>query len=150
MAQRFGNFRIYFPNIVFKIIPDARLSKNQAAFRVPLNINKLDIKDYLTHIYNVTVTDVRTTVFPGKLVLNRRTGVKERQSRTKKAIVTIKEEFEYPEQPDVDNNFGGLQRKHAELRTRNRMKGWTNTTPEMKKLQDTLEKMRERAQEGKE
>ncbi|KAJ2082923.1 mitochondrial 54S ribosomal protein YmL41 [Coemansia sp. RSA 988] len=149
MAQQFGNFRIYFPNIVFKIIPDTRLSKNQAAFRVPLNINKLDIKDYLTHIYNVTVTDVRTTVFPGKLVLNRRTGVKERQSRTKKAIVTIKEEFEYPKPPDVDNQFGGLQKKYSELRTRNRMKGWTNATPEMKKLQDTLEKMRENVQEGK-
>ncbi|KAJ2003799.1 mitochondrial 54S ribosomal protein YmL41, partial [Coemansia thaxteri] len=62
MAQQLGGFRVYFPNLIFKIIPDARLSKNQAAFRVPLHVNKLDIKDYLANIYNVTVTDVRTTV----------------------------------------------------------------------------------------
>ncbi|KAJ2711050.1 mitochondrial 54S ribosomal protein YmL41 [Coemansia spiralis] len=134
MAQRFGSVKIYFPNIVFKIIPDTRLSKFQAAFRVPLNINKLDIKDYLTHIYNVTVTDVRTVVFPGKLVLNRFTGRKERASRTKKAIVTMKKEFTYPPEVNVDHDFGGLEKKYEKLRMANKMRGWTSQTPEMEKL----------------
>ncbi|KAJ2900849.1 mitochondrial 54S ribosomal protein YmL41 [Coemansia aciculifera] len=124
MAQRFGSLRVYFPNLVFKIIPDARLSKNQAAFRVPLNVNKLDIKDYLTHIYNVNVTDVRTAVFPGKVTLNRFTGQKERSSRTKKAIVTTTEEFEYPEEANVDRDFGGLDMKYEGLRRANKLKGW--------------------------
>ncbi|KAJ1883536.1 mitochondrial 54S ribosomal protein YmL41 [Coemansia sp. RSA 1722] len=124
MAQRFGNLKVYFPNIVFKIIPDARLGKNQAAFRVPLNVNKLDIKDYLSHIYNVTVTDVRTTVFAGKQTTNRHTGQKDRSSRIKKAIVTIKEEFEYPKEADVDKNFGGLELKYEQMRRANKLKGW--------------------------
>ncbi|KAJ2373058.1 mitochondrial 54S ribosomal protein YmL41 [Coemansia sp. RSA 2607] len=124
MAQRFGNLKVYFPNIVFKIIPDARLAKNQAAFRVPLNINKLDIKDYLTHVYNVTVTDVRTTVFPGKLAVNRYSGQKERSSRIKKAIVTMKEEFEYPKEANTDKDFGGLEMKYETLRRANKLKGW--------------------------
>ncbi|KAJ1805706.1 mitochondrial 54S ribosomal protein YmL41, partial [Coemansia sp. RSA 2599] len=106
------------------IIPDARLAKNQAAFRVPLNVNKLDIKDYLTHLYNVTVTDVRTTVFAGKLGTNRFTGQKERSSRIKKAIVTIKEEFEYPKEADVDKHFGGLELKYEQMRRANKLKGW--------------------------
>ncbi|KAI8319198.1 hypothetical protein GQ54DRAFT_238209, partial [Martensiomyces pterosporus] len=100
------------------------LGKNQAAFRVPLNVNKLDIKDYLTHIYSVNVTDVRTTVFPGKWTINRFTGQKERTSRTKKAIVTTKEEFEYPAEADVDKEFGGLELKYEEKRRANKLKGW--------------------------
>ncbi|KAJ2056177.1 mitochondrial 54S ribosomal protein YmL41 [Coemansia sp. S146] len=124
MAQRFGSLRVYFPNLVFKIIPDARLSKNQAAFRVPLNVNKLDIKDYLTHIYNVNVTDVRTAVFQGKLTVNRFTGQKERTSRTKKAIVTTKEEFEYPQEANVDQDFGGMEVQYEQMRRANKLKGW--------------------------
>ncbi|KAJ2785452.1 mitochondrial 54S ribosomal protein YmL41 [Coemansia javaensis] len=138
MAQRFGNAKVYFPNVVFKITPDARLGRNQAAFRVPLNINKLDIKDYLTHIYNVTVTDVRTVVFPGKLYLNRFTGQKERTSRTKKAIVTMKEEFKYPPEPNVDRDFGGMEMRYERLRMANRLRGWTGQTPEMLKLQKEI------------
>ncbi|KAJ2750085.1 mitochondrial 54S ribosomal protein YmL41 [Coemansia aciculifera] len=124
MAQRFGSLRVYFPNLVFKIIPDVRLSKNQAAFRVPLNVNKLDIKDYLTHIYNVNVTDVRTAVFQGKLTVNRFTGQKERTSRTKKAIVTTKEEFEYPQEANVDQDFGGMEVQYEQMRRANKLKGW--------------------------
>ncbi|KAJ2503581.1 mitochondrial 54S ribosomal protein YmL41 [Coemansia sp. RSA 1972] len=139
MAPKFGNFKIYFPNIVFKIIPDPRLTKHQAAFRIPLNLNKLDVRDYLTHIYNVTVTDVRTAVLPGKLTTNRFTGQKERTSRTKKAIVTMKETFQYPEAPDLDADFGGKQKKFEMLRTANRMKGWNyRPSPEAKQLRKEI------------
>ncbi|KAJ1836635.1 mitochondrial 54S ribosomal protein YmL41 [Coemansia sp. RSA 2706] len=139
MAPKFGNLRIYFPNIIFKIIPDARLGKNQAAFRVPLNINKLDIRDYLTHIYNVTVTDVRTAVLPGKLFVNRYTGQKERTSRTKKAIVTMKEEFAYPAEPDVENDLGGKESRFEKMRTKSRTKGWNYRPPlEMKELRQEI------------
>ncbi|KAJ2722001.1 mitochondrial 54S ribosomal protein YmL41 [Coemansia sp. Benny D115] len=148
MAQRFGNLKVYFPNVVFKIIPDARLGKNQAAFRVPLNINKLDIKDYLTHIYNVTVTDVRTTVFPGKLSTNRYTGQKERSSRIKKAIVTMKEEFEYPAEANVDEDFGGLEIKYEEKRRANKLKGW-RIRPSLEMANMRKEILAKRAEENK-
>ncbi|KAJ1938417.1 mitochondrial 54S ribosomal protein YmL41, partial [Linderina macrospora] len=115
---------VYFPNLVFKIIPDARLGKSQAAFRIPLNVNKLDVKDYLSHMYNVTVTDVRTAVLPGKWTVNRFTGQKERTARTKKAIVTIKEDFEYPKEADINADFGGLEVEYEEKRRANKLKGW--------------------------
>ncbi|KAJ1645305.1 mitochondrial 54S ribosomal protein YmL41 [Coemansia erecta] len=151
MAQRFGSLKVYFPNVVFKIIPDARLGKNQAAFRVPLNVNKLDIKDYLTHIYNVTVTDVRTTVFPGKLSTNRYTGQKERGSRIKKAIVTTKEEFEYPKEADVDKHFGGLEIKHETMRRANKLKGWRiRPSIEMMALRTKILESRRETQEASE
>ncbi|KAI9502956.1 mitochondrial 54S ribosomal protein YmL41 [Coemansia spiralis] len=126
-TQRFGNVKIHLPNIVFKIIPDPRLGKNQAAFRVPLQVNKLDIKDYLTHIYNVTVTDVRTVVLPGKIGLNPYTAQMERSSRIKKAIVTIKEEFTYPKDPNVDKDFGGLESKYQKVLRGNKLKGWRSS-----------------------
>ncbi|KAJ2845488.1 mitochondrial 54S ribosomal protein YmL41 [Coemansia erecta] len=146
MAQRFGSAKIYFPNLVFKIIPDSRLSKNQAAFRVPLQVNKLDIKDYLTHIYNVTVTDVRTTVFPGKLSLNQYTAQMERSPRIKKAIVTIKEQFDYPQEPDVNKDFQGEQVEYQEMRRANKLKGWRiRPSLQMKKL---AQKLREKEEEN--
>ncbi|KAJ2339068.1 mitochondrial 54S ribosomal protein YmL41 [Coemansia erecta] len=144
MAPKFGNLKIYFPNIVFKIIPDARLNKYQAAFRIPLNLNKLDVRDYLTHIYNVTVTDVRTAVLPGKLTNNRYTGRRERTSRTKKAIVTMKEEFHYPEAPDIDRDFGGKEKQFEMLRTTNKMKGWNyRPDPKIKQLRNEIAEARE-------
>ncbi|KAI7826435.1 ribosomal protein L23-domain-containing protein [Kickxella alabastrina] len=147
MAQRFGSFKVYFPNIIFKIIPDARLSKNQAAFRVPLNVNKLDIKDYLSHMYNVTITDVRTTVFPGKVSTNRFTGQKERSSRVKKAIVTTKETFEYPQEADIDKDFGGLEIKYEEKRRANKLKGWRiRPTMEMMSLRQKILENRKAAE----
>ncbi|KAJ1916744.1 mitochondrial 54S ribosomal protein YmL41 [Mycoemilia scoparia] len=124
LVPRFGNKKVFFPNLIFKIIRDPKLGPNQAAFRVPLNVNKFDIRDYLSHLYKVTVTDVRTVIFPGKKTLDVRTGQRTRTSRIKKAIVTTVEEFKYPPKPDVDADFGGKESSYESERRRKKLLGF--------------------------
>ncbi|KAJ2002043.1 hypothetical protein GGI06_005767, partial [Coemansia sp. S85] len=69
----------------------------------------------------------------------------ERTSRTKKAIVTTKEEFEYPPEVDVDQDFGGMEVKYEQMRRANKLKGWRiRPSQEMagirRKLQEKHEK----------
>lgn len=66
---------------------------NRYGFRVAPDANKVDIKNAVEQLYNVTVVDVNTMVYAGKKksrytksgVINGRT------SSFKKAIVTLKE-----------------------------------------------------------
>ncbi|RIB22954.1 hypothetical protein C2G38_2292990 [Gigaspora rosea] len=50
---RIGFKKIYFSNIIFRLICTPTLPSNQVAFRVPPDINKLDIHDYLFHVYKL-------------------------------------------------------------------------------------------------
>lgn len=70
---------------------------------MPLNINKLDLKDYLRNAYGVEVNSVRSFVQQKKIQ-----PTKDPESRTrrwyrpraiKKMIVELKEPFIYPEEP---------------------------------------------------
>lgn len=94
---------IVFPNAIFKMIkPGKPLLKNQVAFIVPLNYGKIQIRSYLEQIYGVEVKRVATMVYQGKpiFVRDRKTGQVLRKSKRKdfkKAIVTMKEDFVYPD-----------------------------------------------------
>ncbi|PVU90654.1 hypothetical protein BB559_000992 [Furculomyces boomerangus] len=119
----FGTKKVYFPNLIFTIVRDSKIGSNQAAFKVPLHVNKFDIKDYLTNIYKVNVTDVRTVVLPGRPTVDIRTGLRILTKRTKKAIVTLSEEFKYPDPPNFED-FGQLENRYSMIRNKNRLKGW--------------------------
>ncbi|GBC09099.1 hypothetical protein RclHR1_00860037 [Rhizophagus clarus] len=69
------------------------LPPNKVAFRIPTNINKLDVKDYLSNIYNLDVVDVRTMVYAAESTNNRY------RPSYKKAIVTLGDDFNYPQKP---------------------------------------------------
>ncbi|OLY85466.1 54S ribosomal protein L23, mitochondrial [Smittium mucronatum] len=105
------------------IVRDPKLAPNQAAFKVPLHVNKFDIKDYLTNLYKVTVTDVRTVVLPGRPKVDARSGLKILDKRTKKAIVTLSEDFVYPPPPKMED-FGEIQSKFTTIKFNNRLHGW--------------------------
>jgi len=66
------------------------------AFRVPLNYNKLQIRNYLEEIYKIDVVDVRTMIYLGKERRNYRTGLREKRSDYKKAYVRLLHPFPYP------------------------------------------------------
>lgn len=70
---------------------------NQAVFRVPSMLTKIDISQYLSKIYNLTVTDVHTVNFAARECKARRRYV----PAYKNAIVTYKgSNFNYPASPD--------------------------------------------------
>jgi ribosomal protein L23 len=120
-----GLKKVYFPNIVFKLTRDPKLPPNQVAFRVPPRLNKLDIRDYLTNIYNINVVNVRTMNYQtyrsqtlGSIEL------KPKKSKYKKAIVTLSEEFKLPDPPDP--MIFGTAREYAEMQAiqYRRLAGW--------------------------
>ncbi|KAI9033291.1 ribosomal protein L23/L15e core domain-containing protein, partial [Hyaloraphidium curvatum] len=107
--------KIFFPNIIFRMIrsPPGYLP-NQVVFRVPPHVNKLDIRTYLERLYGVTVTDVRTANYMEKvkwkelaratrsLVRREKRGMGLRPTRVpayKRAIVTVTEDFRWPDAP---------------------------------------------------
>jgi ribosomal protein L23 len=73
-----------------------RRDPNEAVFRVPSFLNKLDIKQYLEKIYQLPVLRVHTVNF----LARESQGGRKRRSAYKNAIVTYSgDSFHYPPQP---------------------------------------------------
>ncbi|EPY53471.1 ribosomal protein subunit L23 [Schizosaccharomyces cryophilus OY26] len=98
MSKIAGKRLVYFPNIPFILYRGLNLPPNFAAFRVPLNVNKFDVRDYLLHVYNLKTLSVKTNIYQGSLYRNEYGQVR-RQAATKRAIVEMEEPFIYPEVP---------------------------------------------------
>lgn len=66
---------------------------NKYGFKVDKNANKIEIKNAIQEMYNVTVVSVNTLVMPGKKKSRYTKGgvIKGATSDFKKAIVTLKE-----------------------------------------------------------
>ncbi|CAK7199939.1 mitochondrial 54S ribosomal protein YmL41 [Sporothrix eucalyptigena] len=60
-----GQKKIYMPSHIVKMLPPRRIfSPYFATFQVPLRFNKLDLRDYLYHVYGVEVRSVRSWLTP--------------------------------------------------------------------------------------
>ena len=96
------------------------LPPNKVAFRIPTNINKLDIRDYLTHIYKLNVVDVRTMVYAAEL----QTNPERYRPSYKKAIVTLSDDFNYPPKPsELKYSDAELLRENRKFQYR-KLAGW--------------------------
>ncbi|KAI8870766.1 hypothetical protein GQ42DRAFT_162469 [Ramicandelaber brevisporus] len=139
---RFGSKKIYFPNLIFKIVRQPKgAPSNEVAFRVPLHANKFDVRDYLYHLYGVRVSDVRTVIFPGVYKRDAHSGRWIKSPRKKKAIVTLAagEKFEYPAEPNIDKDFGGKERELQVKRKVSKLMGWTLREPKKSKLEAEID-----------
>ncbi|TPX44410.1 hypothetical protein SeMB42_g02940 [Synchytrium endobioticum] len=101
--------KLFFPNIIFRLVR-SNLPPNQALFRIPRNVNKLDVKAYLKSIYNVDVTDVRTANYLSKKAADPKASAQNRRVLTvkvpayKRAIVTMTKDFVFPPIPRIGDN----------------------------------------------
>jgi len=98
-----GLKKVYLPNFVVTLRRNPRLEPYHALFDVPLNFSKLDLKDYLWHLYSVKTLSIRSQVLAGKL--RRKYKVKDQPARVgpvvrtkqrKKMIVQLAKPFTYP------------------------------------------------------
>ncbi|CAG8534090.1 13177_t:CDS:1, partial [Gigaspora rosea] len=123
---RTGFKKIYFPNIIFRLMRTPTLPPNQVAFRVPPNINKLDIRDYLFHVYKLKVFDVRTMNYGAKRPIKKSDGILRGKftSKYKKAIVTLAEDFAYPPPPDKSELEHYSNRAEIDRLRFRRLAGW--------------------------
>ncbi|KAG5437150.1 hypothetical protein PCANB_001126 [Pneumocystis canis] len=92
---------VYLPNIVFTLLRSPHLLPTQAAFKVPITVNKFDVRDYLFHLYKIEITRVRSMVCYRKRIRSKNyLRTLERTPAYKKVIIDMKEPFIYPEPPE--------------------------------------------------
>lgn len=96
--------RIYFPNIVFKMTrnntpPGKPYNPYEATFRVPLSVTKTDVRSYLSAIYGVDCTYIRTDVYrPArrKRLIRRNMRNYETEVSYKRVVIGLVKPFYYP------------------------------------------------------
>jgi hypothetical protein len=98
-----GTKKVYLPNIIITLRRNTKLEPYHAVFDVPLNLSKLDLRDYLWHLYGVKTISIRSSILPG--ILRRkyagtksaqRWGPMRRTKARKKMIVQLAKPFRYP------------------------------------------------------
>ncbi|KAL4802299.1 putative mitochondrial ribosomal protein L23 [Aspergillus unguis] len=97
--------QIYLPNFTVALIRTPFLPPRFASFYVPLNFNKLDMRDYLQRAYGVGVISVRSTVEQQKVTREKTNGKfgygKWRRPKSRKRMtVEMDEPFVWPELPE--------------------------------------------------
>lgn len=103
---KFGKKEVYLPKFTIALLHTPQLPPTHAKFLVPLNFNKLDLRDYLYHVYDVKSTNIRTYIQQQK-VQQDKPGAKAPRPRRwyrpraiKKMTVEMDKPFVWPEQPE--------------------------------------------------
>ncbi|KAL8372069.1 hypothetical protein RB595_001727 [Gaeumannomyces hyphopodioides] len=106
---RVGKKQVFLPNHVITFItPKPLQPPNWATFIVPLQFNKLDLKDYLRNAYGVEVLKVRSFISGKALVKHKEFGdgreavphQTRRPRSEKKMIAELKAPFVFPSPPE--------------------------------------------------
>lgn len=96
-------FSFHSPEFTIALVRTPFLSPRYAQFRVPLNFNKLDIRDYLERVYGVGVVSVRSYIEQQPITRidrdQRNFGAWRRPQSIKRMTVELREPFVWPEEP---------------------------------------------------
>ncbi|KAJ5107006.1 54S ribosomal protein [Penicillium angulare] len=94
---------VHLPSFTIALARTPYLSPRYAQFHVPLNFNKLDLRDYLKNLYNVEVLKIRSYIEQQPITRVRRDGRSlgpwRRPQSKKRMTVELKEPFSWPEPP---------------------------------------------------
>lgn len=91
-----GGKEIYFPWAPVTLLrPSARMTPYQAQFIVPLNFNKLDLRDYLWHVYGLRAINITTQIKWSQW--HRQGYSRHRTPQVKKMIIDMEQPFLWPE-----------------------------------------------------
>jgi large subunit ribosomal protein L23 len=104
--------RIYLPNIQIRLMrnhtpPGEAYDPNVATFRIPQSMTKTDLRGYLSAVYDLPVTFIRTDNYIAPLARQPGGGQVRRKAGSvktyKRAVVGLSEPFHYPD--DVDELY---------------------------------------------
>ncbi|KAH3669441.1 hypothetical protein OGAPHI_001562 [Ogataea philodendri] len=98
-----GAKKLYFPSArVVLLRPNAKQTPYQAKFLVPKSFNKMDMRDYLYHIYGLRVLNVTVALTPAKweFPLGRGISSRHRKPQKKKMTVDLIDPFVWPEETE--------------------------------------------------
>lgn len=91
--------KIYLPNVIFRLVrnytPTGQpYNPYEATFRVQNSVTKTDIRSYLSAVYGVATTYIRTNNYFASITKS--TGQPKRDGTYKRAVVGLVEPFYYP------------------------------------------------------
>ncbi|KAJ5802981.1 54S ribosomal protein [Penicillium pulvis] len=96
--------QIFLPEFTIALVRTPYLSPRYAQFRVPLNFNKLDMRDYLQRLYNVGVVRIRSYIEQQPITRvtrdGRTLGQWRRPKSEKRMTVELRDEFVWPQEPE--------------------------------------------------
>ncbi|CAG8954722.1 hypothetical protein HYFRA_00004645 [Hymenoscyphus fraxineus] len=103
---RMGTKALYLPNFRIVLLNDPRLSPHFASFLVPLNLNKLDMRDYLYNCYGIAARNVRSYVQMQKVQQDKNNAKRvsprrwHRPRSIKKMMIEMDAPFVWPKTPE--------------------------------------------------
>lgn len=135
-AQHIAGQRIYLPNVQIRLMrnhtpPGQPYDTSIATFRIPPSMTKNDLRSYLSAVYNLPVTFIRTDNYIAPIKRIGPAGQQQRVSGSKKnykrAIVGLLEPFHYPDDvAELDAIIASTEHdtsREASLRRRRAMAG---------------------------
>lgn len=100
-----GQKELYFPQArIILLRPNAKHTPYQAKFIVPKSFNKLDLRDYLFHVYGLRCLNVTTQLLNGKYTRISPYSGRFRGPQIKKMTVDMEEPFIWPREPGAGEN----------------------------------------------
>jgi large subunit ribosomal protein L23 len=117
---------MYRPNVTITFLRTPGLPADQAKFIVPLWFSKLDLRDYLYHVYNVPTSGIRSYVKQSRVVQGDPSIGKPQLRRwhrpraTKHMIANLLQPFVWPKEPEGEDAFKDWNKKEVEESYRER------------------------------
>ncbi|TVY84685.1 Mitochondrial 54S ribosomal protein L23, partial [Lachnellula suecica] len=105
-APRLGTKQVFLPNFTLTLLRTPQLPPTFASFIVPLNLNKLDLRDYLWNCYGVPVRGVRSYIQQQKIRQDKPHAIRPSPRRwfrprsIKKMMVEMEQPFVWPAEPE--------------------------------------------------
>lgn len=97
---RLGEKKVYLPKArVCLLRPNAKHTPYQAKFLVPRNFNKMDLRDYLWHVYGLRALNVTVQLLHAKFTRGPDDHARYRGPQFKKMTIDMEEPFIWPELP---------------------------------------------------
>lgn len=93
-----GEKKVYLPKAKVVLLPPlAKHTPYQARFLVPRNFNKLDLRDYLWHVYGLRALNVTVQLMPAKWLRGQNEYARHRARQLKKMTIDMEEPFVWPD-----------------------------------------------------
>lgn len=97
---RVGEKKVYLPKARICLLrPNAKHTPYQAKFLVPRNFNKMDLRDYLWHVYGLRALNVTVQLLHAKFNRGPDDHARYRGPQFKKMTIDMEEPFMWPELP---------------------------------------------------
>lgn len=122
---RLGEKQIYFPKArIILLRPNAKHTPYQAKFLVPRNFNKMDLRDYLWHVYGLRALNVTVQLLHAQWRRSAMDLARYRGAQFKKMTIDMEEPFIWPDVPqDVLASTEATRKETIKVIEHNHLRG---------------------------